>query len=77
MSWSSRGLEHHQLSHDLLARYVTTQCHEFVECFFLLLRRTKSATAKFLATAKLETICFANFGIFHVYLFHIYFECKC
>jgi len=37
----------------------------------------QSAIAKFTATAKLiETICFAGFAIFHVYLIQIYFESK-
>jgi len=39
--------------------------------FFLLPRSAKSATAKFI-----EIICFANFEIFNVYLFQIYFESK-
>ena len=37
----------------------------------------KEVTAKFIATAKLaETICFADFAIFHVCLIQIYFESK-
>jgi len=47
------------------------QSREFVECFFLLLRSMKNATAKFI-----EIICFANFAIFHVDLIQIYFESK-
>jgi len=60
-----------------LTCYITTQCHELVECFFLLLRSAKSATAKFIATAKLiETYYFADFVIFHVYLIQTYFKSK-
>jgi len=45
--------------------------------FFLLLLRNTNATAKFIATAKLtETICFADFIIFHVSLMQIYFKYK-
>ena len=44
-----------------------------VTCFILLLRSTKSATAKLTV---IETICFADFEIFHVYLIQIYFESK-
>jgi len=58
--------------------YVTTHGHELVECFFLLLRSAKCATAKFIVIAELiETICFVDFAIFHVYLIQIYFESKC
>ena len=54
--------------------YVTTQCHELVESFFLLLRTTKSVTAHFIVTAKLiEAICFANFSsLFNPNLFQIF-----
>jgi len=47
------------------------QCRELVECFFLLLRSAKSATAEFT-----EIICLDNFAIFHVYLIQICFESK-
>jgi len=60
-----------------LASYVSKQCHELVECFFLLLRSTRSATAKFIATVKLnEIICCAGNVIFHVHLIQIYFESR-
>jgi len=36
-----------------LASYVTMQCCELVECFFILIRSANSAAAKFIATAEL------------------------
>jgi len=47
------------------------QYRELVECFFLLLKNTKSATAKFI-----EIICFCQLCNFHLYLIQIYFESK-
>ena len=59
-----------------LACWISTQCRELVECFFLLFKRTKSATAKFIATAKLfEALCLETV-IFNVYLIQIHFESK-
>jgi len=53
----------------MLARYVTMQCHELLECFFPLFRSVTSATAEFIVTAKLiQTVCFPDFSIFHFYL---------
>jgi len=51
----------------LISCYVTMQCCELNECIFLdlTLRSAKSATAKFIVTAKLtETVCFATLQFF-------------
>jgi len=47
------------------------QFSELVECFFLLVRSANTDIAKLI-----ETICFADYAIFHIYLIKIYFESK-
>jgi len=77
MNWSRRDLECRSAitrTVNYIARYITSLCSGvslLSVSYFLIFRSANSATAKFI-----EIICFANFAIFHTYLFQIFFESK-